>query len=421
MSNYRILTFWMMMVWLLTACQPEGGPGEPVIGTPAAATATPIESTITPTQPPLVPPTLTDIPSTPDISPGQETPEPEPPNAEGQVGWVLTDSAILRTQDGGRSWQDVTPVRIQEAVSSAGAGNGARLSAAFSEGEFAMAAILVGDRVTIYRTADAGERWDESELVLQEEIQGITSMALVGETYGWLLATRGVGAGNDWVDLYQTQDGGESWSFLSGSESEANPEGGIPSGGLKTGLSFSSPERGWLTGSAPMDLIYLFRTLDGGRTWQPDHLPLPENASFSDSTYPPIAFDEQNGVLPARVITLTDEPGLLFYRTRDAGESWEPVVMLEGSASAWDWLDPQHGFAAGTDENFQTKIYRTRDGGASWEAFPVDMAVVSELKFSTLEEGWAICGWTFEARENCSGDLYRTGDGGRSWERVILH
>jgi photosystem II stability/assembly factor-like uncharacterized protein len=51
--------------------------------------------------------------------------------------------------------------------------------------------------------------------------------------------------------------------------------------------------------------------------------------------------------------------------------------MLEGPVTAWDWLDPQHGFAAGTDENFQTKIYRTRDGGTSWEAFPVDMDVAS--------------------------------------------
>jgi photosystem II stability/assembly factor-like uncharacterized protein len=419
MINYRTLTIWMMMVWLLSACQPEGGSGEPVVGTPTAATATPIESTATPTQPPLVPPTLTEIPSTPEVSPGQVTPGTEPPNAKGRVGWVLTDTAILRTRDGGRSWQDVTPLGIQESVP--GAGSGARLSAAFSEGEVALAAVLIGERVKVYRTADAGERWDESELVLQEEIQGITSMAMVGEAYGWLLATRGVGAGNDWVDLYHTQDGGASWSFLTGSDSEANPAGGISSGGLKTGLSFSSPERGWLTGSAPMDLIYLFRTLDGGRTWQPDHLPLPENASFSGSTHPPITFDEQNGVLPASVITLTDEPGLLFYRTRDAGESWEPVVMLEGPVTAWDWLDSQHGYAAGSDENFQTKLYRTRDGGTSWEAFPVDMAMISELNFSTQEEGWAICGWAFEPRENCSGDLYRTGDGGRSWERVNLN
>jgi photosystem II stability/assembly factor-like uncharacterized protein len=421
MTNYRTLMIWMMMFWLLSACQPEGGSGEPVVGTPTAATATPLERTITPMQPPLVPPTLTEIASTPDISTGQVTPGTEPPRADGRLGWVRTDTAILLTRDDGKSWQDVTPVGIQEAVSSAGAGYGAGFSAAFSEGEFALAAVLVGDRVKIYRTADAGERWDESELVLQEEIQGITSMELVGDTYGWLLATRGVGAGNDWVDLYHTQDGGASWSFLTGSESEVNPAGGISSGGLKTGLSFSNPESGWLTGSAPIDLIYLFRTLDGGRTWQPDHLPLPENASFSDSSNPPIFFDEQNGVLPARVLTLTDEPGLLFYRTQDAGESWEPLVMLEGPLTAWDWLDPQHGFAAGTDENFETKIYRTRDGGTSWEAFPVDMDSISELKFSTPEEGWAICGWAFEPAEDCSGDLYRTGDGGRSWEIVALH
>ena len=403
--------------WLLSACQ-VATETEPVIPTPMTATETAVVSTSTPILPTPVEPSPDSPTETPELSTSQVTPEATPSGDGQEVGWVKTDSAVLRTTDAGASWEDVTPDGIPEMVTGANGMGGPGLAAAFSEGDYALAAYPQGDQAVVFRTSNGGRSWDEAMVTLHEEVQGITSIALIGEQLGWMLATRGLGAGNDWVDLYHSEDGGESWSFISGSESEANPGGGISSGGIKSGLSFNSSESGWLTGSAPIDLVYLFRTLDGGLTWQPYHLPLPEGVSFSGSSYPPIFFDEQNGILPATIITMENEPGLLFYETIDAGESWTPTILLEGQITAWDWLDRQHAFTAGTDEQMQSKLFVTADGGKSWEAYPVEMVEVRALDFISEQEGWAICGWEFAPRDGCSGDIYHTQDGGRSWERV---
>jgi photosystem II stability/assembly factor-like uncharacterized protein len=417
-KHYRQICL-VMLFLLLSACQTSNLP-DSAVPTPEPSTETPVPTqvTSTPTDAPVdEPPSPTPTP-TAEITAGQVTPGVTPAEEENRVGWVKTDTAVLRTVDGGASWQDVTPGGIKEFLSSTNDSGSAGFAAAFSGQDYGLLAYAEGEKAIIYRTSNGGQSWQEAILELQEEVQGITSMVLLGETHGWLLATRGIGAGNDWVDLYYSMDAGASWNFLAGSESEINPGGGISSGGIKSGLSFNSPERGWLTGSAPIDMVYLFRTLDGGLSWQPYHLPLPESASFSGTTYPPIFFDEQNGILPATLISLSNEPGLLFYETRDAGENWVPTILLEGDISAWDWIDSQHGFAAGSDSQSQSKVYVTRDGGKSWEAYPVKMEMVRTLDFITERVGWAICGWAFEPRQGCSGDLYRTEDSGRSWDKV---
>ena len=412
------LVYLTTLVLLLSACRQISGTVEPVVHTNTPATNTPAANTGTPTNFPTIEPSPITAPATTEVSAGQVTPQATPSGSGNHVGWLKTDSAILRTTDGGESWVDVTPSAIREALSTAGNGGSGDFEAAFSQADYALAAYAMGNEAWIFRTSDGGQSWEESRLALQEEVQGITSMVLADEAHGWLLATRGVGAGNDWVDLYHTEDGGANWGFLAGSESEKNPAGGISSGGIKSGLSFSSPQKGWLTGSAPIDLVYLFRTLDGGLSWQPYHQPLPEGASFSNSSYPPIFFDENQGILPAVLITLSNEPGLLFYETQDGGETWVPIVLLEGEITAWDWVDLQHGFASGTDEQQQSKLFVTSDGGNSWEAYPVEMPVVRSLDFITDQVGWAVCGWAFDPREGCSGDVYHTKDRGRSWERV---
>jgi photosystem II stability/assembly factor-like uncharacterized protein len=404
-----------ILILLLPACQMATEPGEPLPPTPIPVTEVAVTST--PAETATVEPTPSAPPPTADISPGQTTP-PAPSDSGNQIGWVMSGTAILRTTNGGESWEDVTPAGIHELVRGDNGSLRARLAGGFSQGDSALVAFAQGYQAEIYRTSDGGQNWQVALLQLQDEVQGLTSIVLLNEKHAWLLATRGVGAGNDWVDLYYSGDGGESWGFLTGSESENNPAGGISSGGLKSGISFNSPQVGWLTGSAPIEMVYLFRTLDGGQTWQPYHLPLPEGASFSGSSFPPIFFDEQTGILPVTVITLSNEAGLLFYETQDAGESWLPVVLLEGELTAWDWLDEQHGFAAGTEDQLHSKLFITQDGGRSWDAYPAQMAVVSHLDFISEEEGWALCGWAFNPREGCSEDVYHTQDGGLNWERV---
>jgi photosystem II stability/assembly factor-like uncharacterized protein len=236
---------------------------------------------------------------------------------------------------------------------------------------------------------------------------------------GWLLVTRGLGAGNEWVDLYHTQDGGVSWSHLAWSNTEADPYGSIPSGGLKSGISFSDRHSGWIAGSAPIDAVYLLRSLDGGQTWQPYPLSLPEEVAVSGPSSPPIFFDEQQGVLAVGVYTVTDAPGLVFFWTQDGGETWQPSPVLEGRFTAEDWVDSQHGFVAEANDYNQTRLLVTQDGGVTWDAYPIQLAMVSKMEFISAQVGWAMCGSKDAPGQGCAGELYHTLDGGRSWERAF--
>jgi photosystem II stability/assembly factor-like uncharacterized protein len=409
MSKHFIV-YITLLGWLLAGCQLNATATETVLQTDLPE--------LPPSPAPATQPAAVETPSQ-EVSQPAETQAVSPPQEAQPVMWANTETDVLRSTDGGESWQTVTPSNLQEELISAGGPFGAGLAADFYGDDFGLAAITQADRALIYRTLDGGRTWEENVLVYAEEVQGIVSLETLSEQYGWLLVTRGLGAGNEWVDLYHTDDGGASWSHLAWSNTEADPYGTIPSGGLKTGASFSDPQKGWITGSAPIDLVYLFRSLDGGQTWQPYHLSLPEGVAYSGPSSPPIFFDELQGVLPVGVYTVTDEPGLVFFWTQDGGQSWQPSAVLKGRFTAKDWVDPQHGFVVEANDYNQTRFLTTQDGGLTWEAYPIQLAMVSRMEFVTAQIGWAICGSKDAPGQGCAGELYQTLDGGKNWEMVI--
>jgi photosystem II stability/assembly factor-like uncharacterized protein len=406
---YRVMVILFILVWLLSGCQIRAASTEPVVPTDlpgslaSAIPATEPESTEAPTQEtPPVTATLTSI----------------LPEENEKLVWAYTETDVYRSTDGGQSWQKVTPSGLQENLNAAGEQFGVTLMADFSDENFGLTVISQVNQALIYRTEDGGKTWEESVLSYAEDVQGIVSVDTLDGQYGWLLVSRGLGAGNEWVDLYHTQDGGVSWSHLAWSSTEADPYGSIPSGGLKSGIRFSDPRSGWIAGSAPIDAVYLLHSQDGGQTWQPYHLPLPDGVAFSGPASPPIFFDELQGVLTVGVYTVTDEPGLVFFWTEDGGQNWQPSAVLEGRFTAQDWVDPQHGFVVEANDYNQTKLLATQDGGLTWEAYPIQMAMVSRMEFVTAQAGWAICGSKDAPGQGCAGELYQTVDGGRSWEIV---
>ncbi|MEX0975416.1 MAG: hypothetical protein WD024_08750 [Bacillota bacterium] len=186
---------------------------------------------------------------------------------DARKGWALKGGTVLRTTDGGRTWKDVSP---KEDRYPEGAG------AAFLDSDHAWLAVTVPQ---------------------PDQMRGT-------------------------LRIYRTADGGKTWSPFSATSLEGE-EGSLPLTGDKSGLSFATKDKGFVTGYWPIPgSPYLFSTTDGGRTWSQTDLPIPagsEGAHFF--TYPPVFSSENEGVLP---VSIRDaEQNFIFYSTKNGGETWQ--------------------------------------------------------------------------------------------------
>jgi len=320
-----------------------------------------------------------------------------------QSGWALTETAVLRTTDGGVHWADVTP----RAESGAKPGLGAFLD------ENTAWVIFSKDQdkvLTIFRTVDGGNSWSSAQLTSSDPNGSpyATSLQFVDPGHGWILVSYGVAAGSEAVELYQSADGGATWS-LAAAGMPSTLSGSLPFGGGKSGISFYNAENGWLTGSDAGNSIYLFATRDGGKTWQRQALAAPTGYSTeggSVATRPPIFFGSKDGFLPV----IFHQPGqpTIFYVTHDGGASWHataPVTSATNNAFMWSFVDAAHGFA--TDGS---ALYATGDGARTWKAVTTNIALdgVTQLDFVSPTTGFAIV----------DGNVVETGDGGHTWSPV---
>ncbi|MBD3333941.1 MAG: hypothetical protein GF355_00310, partial [Candidatus Eisenbacteria bacterium] len=120
----------------------------------------------------------------------------------------------------------------------------------------------------------------------------------------------------------------------------------------------------------------VFKTVDGGQTWQPlfDTQPsLAVGAVAIDPSHPNTTVYAGTGeVNPGGGSVAYGGTGI--YRTTDGGGSWEPLGLEETGAIGRiriDPTDPDRIFVAAMgqlwENNPERGVYRTLDGGANWE------------------------------------------------------
>jgi len=172
---------------------------------------------------------------------------------------------VLTTADGGQTWRDVTPPEpAPKEGNLAAQGYFADAGAAWviyhSQNEMVIPAAAL-----VWRTQDSGQTWQPS---LPLDLQGLnefyspSDLVFADSQNGWLLVHVGAGMSHDYVALFRTQDGGQTWARL------LDPYGdsGIQSC-QKNGLVFPTAQNGWLTGDCGgvMAGAFLFQTADGDR------------------------------------------------------------------------------------------------------------------------------------------------------------
>jgi photosystem II stability/assembly factor-like uncharacterized protein len=319
------------------------------------------------------------------------------------------DDRILWTEDGGTTWREVTP---PEPAGQEG-GPARRALAAFS-GQAAWVVYFTGgppvpaERV-VWRTGDGGRTWAASRPLDTHELMDIfdpSHLVLVDDQHLWLLVHLGAGMNHDYIAIYRSQDGGQSWERI------VDPFGpNLIQSCAKTGLLFVSPDEGWLTGDchgvAPGVLLY--RSSDGGLLWEAVDLPEPpgqhglfESFDIGCGSYSPAFSNPMAGGLLVNCTAFgLETPRIDTYRysTADGGQNWSVEAF---PVSHQFWLDAQTGWGLGGE------IYQTRDGGQSWERLH-QVSWDGQFDFVTPFLGWAV------ARAAGEIALVVTEDGGRSW------
>jgi photosystem II stability/assembly factor-like uncharacterized protein len=315
-------------------------------------------------------------------------------------GWAITDSAILRTTDGGTTWYNVSP----QGVTAFGFGTAHTfLNASQAWVMVAEASDPAGSGL-LYRTADGGLTWTVYPVPF-----GGGDMTFIDESHGWMMAALGVAAGSMAVAIYTTDDGGESWTqAYTNDPNLANAGDSLPLGGIKNNLTPLDMDTAWVGGViyAP-ETFYLYKTSDGGQTWTPQTIPTAPGMQNTEVAVDigPIFPKTSDGILPIRFTGETLRTG--FYTSHDGGVSWEFVTFMPG-AGAVDFVSPSDGFFWTGDQFFVTA-----DGAQTWTSINPNVLfgdTFAGMDFVNMRTGWV---WTYD--QTGQSGLYKTTDGGATW------
>lgn len=320
-------------------------------------------------------------------------------------GWGVTETQIVRTNDGGITWYNVTPPAVTET------GYAAVLS--LTDNNHAW--LLLPDFETsphsgiLHRTADGGLSWTSVAVPFS-----IADLHFLDADNGWALADLGVGAGSQAVAVYQTTDGGAAWTQKFANDPNGGAGDSLPLGGLKAGIAPVTMQTAFVYGvTYASGAPYLFRTDDGGASWSPVSLPLPKGAESAELS---IERGQMKFLSPTDgfiAMRLTSENyQLAIYTTRDGGNTWTLTPnILPGSGTA-DFVSVEDAVVFSGDQ-----FYVTRDAARTWSI------VLPDVKFGDIFAGMDFAntttGWVVTMTPTGQRAVYRSGDGGLTWFPIV--
>jgi photosystem II stability/assembly factor-like uncharacterized protein len=322
-------------------------------------------------------------------------------------GWAISQTQLLQTSDGGATWVNVS------LPGGPTLGYGAQVYLTGAGSVWVLTSDNPADPRSqghLFHSGDNGRSWTSNLIPFSS-----ASLAFVDDSQAWALVGLGVGAGSNAVAIYQTSDGGITWTQVyTNDPNKADSGDSLPLGGLKAGLAAYNMQTAWVSGTtyAPGE-IYLFRSDDGGQTWFEQH---PELSSrFTDAMIAidsaPIFIDAQTGFLPVRMYG-QDTSELNLYTTVDGGITWTPSSSPVPNGSQADILSASEAVVWDGQ-----KFYQTSDGAQTWLTVTPNLGfgeTFVQMDFVDLQNGWVL---TADANNNRT--LYQTSDGGATWIQLV--
>jgi len=280
-----------------------------------------------------------------------------------------TPGVVVRTVDGGKTWQDITPPGGEELEF--------HDVEAFDHNHALVLAVGPVEASKIYRTTNGGASW---ELVFenQEPDAFYDGLAFFDRRHGLALSDPVEGR----FRILTTADGGHTWHVA--------PTTGMPPALSKefaratgTSLITRGPQHAWFGTQTQGAHSRVFRTHDRGHTWSAATTPIPGAPEFGIAS---LAFrDTQHGLALGGRKPVTNIPSVVAA-TADGGKTWTQVGSPTGFRFSIAAVPTDTGHTAvavgptGTD--FST------DGGHSWHLF--DDADLRGLNCSQQGVCWAV-------------------------------
>lgn len=319
-------------------------------------------------------------------------------------GWGVTETQIIRTNDGGVTWYNVTPAELTEAGHSVGR--------EFLDVSHAWIQVVDPNNYpnggVLFRTSDGGMTWIASVTPFSSG-----DMEFVDVKNGWMMAELGRGAGSMTVSVFQTNDGGATWnrtytndSYLDGASDT------LPLGGIKEMIAPLNTQTAWIGGVVySTGAVYLFRTDDAGKTWFKINLVLPEEAQAGELSIEKMKFfSPTQGFLAIRMTPAKMQT--IIYSTDDGGNTWSLAPVNLPNAGMLEIPSAQEMIFY-----FNDQFYVTKDAGNTFSVIDPDIAFgesITDMSFVNSSTGWVVTTDVSNHRI-----LYKTPDGGLTWFPII--
>jgi photosystem II stability/assembly factor-like uncharacterized protein len=267
-----------------------------------------------------------------------------------RVAWVGGSvGQVLRTTDGGRTWQDVSPPGSTGLLF--------RDVEAQSAYKASVLAIGEGDASRIYTTFDGGRHWTLA-FVNDDPAAFYDCMAFYpGGRRGLALS--------DPVDgkfrIAATDDGGRSWRVLPNAGMTPAVAGEFAFAASGTCLVTSGRDAWFATGGGA---ARVFHSRDGGTSWTAVAAPIP--AADAGGVFSLAFRNPRDGVMVGGDFTAPANGVRASGFSHDGGASWQQGGDLSGYRSGVDWVTFSRATLIAVGPNGSDV---SDDGGRTWRAF----------------------------------------------------
>ncbi len=336
----------------------------------------------------------------------------------GSMAAGLQPTILMKTTDGGQSWEFLTQSdptycygyamaftdEKNGMIVGGGAGYGSVILQTTDGQTFTPAPIFTGNTLNAISVVD-GRIWvagSYGEIAFSDD-GGQTWTHRNGTPYivnfytVAALSKKTVLAGGWNGGLLRSTDGGQTWAYEC--VSAENRATHIQR------LFFLNQNQGWACGSYGL----VAQTIDGGARWQGLNI----GKSARETNYAIQFFDAKNGVLCGKNSKGKD----IIRITSDGGRTWTLVQEDVSHKPLYDldFYDSKHGVAVGGDST----IFVTKDGGATWSRAKQNYENKTDfysVAFATAKNGWVVG----KAPRGGKAAVLHSTDGGATWTAVDL-